>query len=110
VARWWRATKFALHKLLYGGSKSPGLGRGFLFGNWPAIGTETAGLTKPSLSRSRVVLTPCIKNKKGTMFSLCSTLKEATMLRIFVEEAAALASITLFVGMVAVWAQLISQF
>jgi hypothetical protein len=35
--------------------------------------------------------------------------KEAVMLRIFVEEAAALASITLFVGMVAVWAQLISQ-
>ena len=32
------------------------------------------------------------------------------MLRIFVEEAAALASITLFVGMVAVWAQLFSQF
>jgi len=32
------------------------------------------------------------------------------VLRIFVEEAAALASITLFVGMVAVWAQLIAQF
>jgi hypothetical protein len=31
------------------------------------------------------------------------------MLRIFVEEAAALASISLFVGMVAVWAQLISH-
>ena len=30
-------------------------------------------------------------------------------MRIFVEEAAALASITLFVGMVAVWAQLFSQ-
>jgi hypothetical protein len=37
-------------------------------------------------------------------------IKEAVMLRIFVEEAAALASITLFVGMVAVWAQLVSQF
>jgi len=37
-------------------------------------------------------------------------IKEAAMLRTFVEEAAALASITLFVGMVAVWAQLISQF
>jgi len=37
-------------------------------------------------------------------------IKEAVMLRVFVEEAAALASITLFVGMVAVWAQLISQF
>jgi hypothetical protein len=32
------------------------------------------------------------------------------MLKIFVEEAAALASITLFVGMIAVWAQLIPQF
>ena len=30
------------------------------------------------------------------------------MLRVFVEEAAALASITLFIGMIAVWAQLIS--
>ena len=34
---------------------------------------------------------------------------EAAMLRIFVEEAAALASISLFVGMVAVWAQLITH-
>jgi hypothetical protein len=31
------------------------------------------------------------------------------MFRTFVEEAAALASIALFVGMVAVWAQLIPQ-
>ena len=36
-------------------------------------------------------------------------IKEAAMLRIFVEEAAALASITLFVGMIAIWAQLFSQ-
>jgi hypothetical protein len=43
------------------------------------------------------------------MFSLCSAPKEAAMLRIFVEEAAALASITLFVGMIAVWAQLLGQ-
>jgi hypothetical protein len=48
------------------------------------------------------------KNKKGTMFFLCSY-EEAGMLKIFVEEAAALASITLFVGMIAVWAQLIPQ-
>ena len=34
---------------------------------------------------------------------------EATMLRIFVEEAAALASIALFVGMIAVWAQILPQ-
>ena len=32
------------------------------------------------------------------------------MLRVFVEEAAALASIGLFVGMIAIWAQLIPQF
>jgi hypothetical protein len=36
--------------------------------------------------------------------------REVVMLRIFVEEAAALASISLFVGMIAVWAQLIPQF
>jgi hypothetical protein len=35
--------------------------------------------------------------------------QEADMLKVFVEEAAALASITLFVGMIAVWAQLFSQ-
>jgi hypothetical protein len=33
---------------------------------------------------------------------------EDAMLRVFVEEAAALASIALFVGMIAVWAQVIS--
>jgi hypothetical protein len=44
------------------------------------------------------------------MFFLCSTTRsEAWMLKIFVEEAAALASISLFVGMIAVWAQLIPQ-
>ena len=35
--------------------------------------------------------------------------READMLKVFVEEAAALASIVLFVGMIAVWAQLIPQ-
>jgi hypothetical protein len=35
--------------------------------------------------------------------------KEAVMLKVFVEEAAALASLGLFVGMIAVWAQLIPQ-
>jgi hypothetical protein len=35
---------------------------------------------------------------------------EVAMLRIFVEEAAALTSIALFVGMIAVWAQLLSAF
>ena len=49
------------------------------------------------------------KNKNGTMFFLCSKSKEWDMLKTFVEEAAALASIVLFVGMIAVWAQLIPQ-
>jgi len=31
------------------------------------------------------------------------------MLKMFIEEAAALASITLFIGMIAVWAQVIPQ-
>ena len=48
-------------------------------------------------------------NEMRTLFPLCSRYQEADMLRIFVEEAAALASITLFVGMIAVWAQLIPQ-
>jgi hypothetical protein len=43
------------------------------------------------------------------MFFLCSSYEEAGMLKTFVEEAAALASIVLFVGMIAVWAQLIPQ-
>jgi len=43
------------------------------------------------------------------MFLICSGIRESVMLRMFVEEAAALASITLFVGMIAVWAQLIPQ-
>jgi hypothetical protein len=47
-------------------------------------------------------------NKIGTTFFICSYW-EASMLKTFVEEAAALASITLFIGMIAVWAQLIPQ-
>lgn len=34
---------------------------------------------------------------------------ESSMLKMFVEEAAALASLVLFVGMIAVWAQVIQQ-
>lgn len=47
----------------------------------------------------------------GTKLEQCSSyvLMEANMLKVFVEEAAALTSITLFVGMVAVWAQVIPQ-
>lgn len=44
------------------------------------------------------------------MFPICSHIYwEAGMLKVFVEEAAALASIVLFVGMIAVWAQLLPQ-
>jgi hypothetical protein len=43
------------------------------------------------------------------MFRICSRKREADMLKVFVEEAAALASLTLFVGMIAVWAQLFTQ-
>ena len=50
------------------------------------------------------------ENKKGTMFCIRSSSGRAAMLKIFLQEAAALASITLFVGMIAVWAQLITQF
>jgi hypothetical protein len=35
--------------------------------------------------------------------------READMLKVFVEEAAALASLAMFIGMIAVWAQLITQ-
>jgi hypothetical protein len=49
-------------------------------------------------------------NENRTMFRICSGLVEADMLKVFVEEAAALASLTLFVGMIAVWAQLFTQF
>ena len=35
--------------------------------------------------------------------------REAVMLKLFAEEVAALASLTLFVGMIVVWAQVIPQ-
>ena len=35
--------------------------------------------------------------------------REAIMLKMFAEEVAALASLTLFVGMIAVWAQVLPQ-
>ena len=43
------------------------------------------------------------------MFPVMKGKWEAEMLKVFVEEAAALASLTLFVGMIAVWAQLFTQ-
>jgi hypothetical protein len=74
----------------------------------------------PALAKQRSVNTAnCgaffrldLQNKKGTMFRICSGtiwFMEVSMLKIFVEEAAALASLTLFVGMIAVWAQLFTQ-
>ena len=42
------------------------------------------------------------------MFPLCSQHGESIMIRAVVEEAAALASIALFVGMIVVWAQVLS--
>jgi hypothetical protein len=48
----------------------------------------------------------------GTKREQCSLyvlMRSKAMLKIFVEEAAALASITLFVGMIAIWAQVIPQ-
>ena len=47
--------------------------------------------------------------QKGNIVLSMFPSKEAGMLKVFVEEAAALASIALFVGMIAVWAQLIPQ-
>ena len=44
-----------------------------------------------------------------TMFFIRSSQGEQAMFKIFVEEAAALASITLFVGMIAIWAQVLPQ-
>ncbi len=38
-----------------------------------------------------------------------SKLRELIMLKMFVEEAAALTSLLLFVGMIAIWAQVIPQ-
>jgi len=55
------------------------------------------------------------ENKKGTMFLLRShrvdraSIGSSVMLKTFVEEAAALTSVVLFVGMIAIWAQVIPQ-
>jgi hypothetical protein len=43
------------------------------------------------------------------MFSFRSNQGESGMFRFFVEEAAALASLALFLGMVAIWAQVIAS-
>ena len=49
------------------------------------------------------------EEQKRNNVLLMFTPGETGMLKVFVEEAAALASISLFVGMIAVWAQLIPQ-
>jgi hypothetical protein len=47
------------------------------------------------------------RNENNVLYSFQQ--REQVMFRIFVEEAAALASIALFVGMIAIWAQVIPQ-
>ncbi len=61
---------------------------------------------KPAMRRRprRIRLT---RNNKRTMFPFCSSRGERHMVRAVAEEALALASITLFLAMVAVWAQVL---
>jgi hypothetical protein len=59
--------------------------------------TRRRGLPEPvDAERSRNYV-PSMFNREGNMF------------RAFIEEAAALASITLFIGMIAVWAQVLAM-
>jgi hypothetical protein len=44
------------------------------------------------------------------MFMSCSVVWELDMVRAVVEEAATLASLALFLGMIAIWAQVIATF
>lgn len=60
--------------------------------------------TRPTIKLTHAPLD--FGNKMGTMFFLCS--REEVMVRAVVEEAAALASLALFLGMVAIWAQVLS--
>jgi hypothetical protein len=69
-------------------------------------------LTKRVLLRSFFKLAhyrPLTGEQKQNYVPSMFTYEEADMLKVFVEEAAALASIVLFVGMIAVWAQLLPQ-
>jgi hypothetical protein len=77
-------------------------------------GTTTGGgLTNRPLSGGIGLYRPLTQEqiRNYVLFTFWSKvlLEETVMLRTFVEEAAALASITLFVGMIAIWAQLFSQ-
>jgi hypothetical protein len=74
--------------------------------------TPSPVLTKGFILGSFFKLThyrPLTKEQKGNNVLAMFTHQEAGMLETFVEEAAALTSIVLFVGMIAVWAQLIPQ-
>jgi hypothetical protein len=46
--------------------------------------------------------------QNGTLFLFCPVKEEWVMVRAVVEEAAALASLALFIGMLAIWAQVIA--
>jgi hypothetical protein len=76
------------------------------------------GLQSESLLTKRVLLRSFSKQthyrlltreQKQNYVPSMFTYEEADMLKVFVEEAAALASIVLFVGMIAIWAQLLPQ-
>jgi hypothetical protein len=61
-------------------------------------------------SVSKLTTNPALAREQKENYVLSMfLLREMVMLRVFVEEAAALASIGLFLGMIAVWAQLIPQ-
>jgi hypothetical protein len=67
---------------------------------WPWVDPEQAFRDTPDF--------PLDGNIIRTMFFFRSNQGESWMFRIFAEEAAALASLALFLGMVAIWAQVIA--
>jgi hypothetical protein len=67
---------------------------------------DPVGMGRPESDQIRSRLTP--KNKTETLFVFRSGQGRVVMFRAVVEEAAALASISLFIGMIAVWAQVFS--
>jgi hypothetical protein len=60
-----------------------------------------------TLRRRRIWACLTLEQKENIVLDMFTGRR--TMLKIFIEEAAALASIVLFVGMVAVWAQVLPQ-
>jgi hypothetical protein len=56
---------------------------------------------------NQAISNPLAREQKANYVPCTFLIREAVMLRVFVEEAAALASIGLFVGMIAIWAQVI---